>query len=248
MDKILVFTATYNEAGNIELLVDQIFRNLPEAHILVVDDGSPDGTGRILDRLSAANPALTVIHRARKLGLGSAHVLAMKHAIAHDYTKLVTMDADFSHNPKYLSDLLTAARDHDFVIGSRYVEGGKLDYGIVRQILSRTANLLTRLLLGIPLRETTTSYRCYGSDVLAKMPLDQIRSNGYSFFIECTYYVCRVASSPAEIPIHFENRLHGKSKISSGEIFKAVLTLLRLAWLNLLSSLGASRLATKTDT
>ena len=227
--KTLVFTATYNESGNIELLIEKIFENLPAAHILVVDDSSPDGTEKILDRLAERNSSLKVIHREGKMGLGSAHIVAMKYALQHQYEHLITMDADFSYDPKYLHELLAEGQENGFVIGSRYVAGGGLDYGFFRHVLSRTTNILSRELLGIPLRETTTSYRCFKLSLLGNLTIDKIHSDGYSFFIESLFFVSMVTDKLSEIPIHFEDRLHGKSKISSKEIYIAVLTLFRLA-------------------
>ncbi len=228
MEKILVFTATYNEAGNIEDLITEVFRYLPTADVLVVDDNSPDGTGEILNRISGENQRVKVIHRREKLGLGTAHICGMEYAIEHQYDALITMDADFSHLPEYLPTLLEHLKTRDFVIGSRYAEGGGLDYGVFRTLLSKTANLLARFLLGIRLRECTTSYRGFSRKLLLEFPRESIRSDGYSFFVEAVYHICRITSNVAEFPIRFELRRAGKSKISEKEILKAALTLFRL--------------------
>ena len=157
MPRILVFTATFDEVDNIEQLVQEIFQYLPGQEILVIDDSSPDGTGDLLDRLSADNPNIHVIHRPSKLGLGTAHLLAMKYAIHGGFDYLITMDADFSHHPKYLPTMVKLLEENDFVIGSRYAPGGRCDYGVVRVLVSRTANTLARVFLGIPTHEATTN-------------------------------------------------------------------------------------------
>ena len=231
MPGTLIFTATYNEALNIGDLVRLIHQHAPHADALVVDDNSPDGTGEILDQLREEFPMLTVHHRPGKMGLGSAHLLAFEYAIEHHYDQLITMDADFSHNPAYIPALIGKLQDVDFVIGSRYVDGGQLDYGFFRTVLSMTANRLTRLMLHIPLMETTTSFRAFRVDVLNRMNLDSVKSDGYSFFVESLFYLSLVTKNMTEIPIHFEDRRSGQSKISHQEIIKAVFTLFRLAWI-----------------
>ena len=228
MDKILVFTATYNEADNIEQLVRDILLSLPTAEILIVDDASPDGTGLLLDEISKTNPNLHALHRPRKLGLGTAHKLAMKYAIQQNFDILVTMDADFSHHPRYLPDIVAQLADHDFVIGSRYMPCGKSGYGFARTLLSRTANTLTRVLLRIPLHECTTSYRGFRVSLLRQLNLDTIRSNGYSFFVETLFYISLLTRQITEVPIYFEDRRAGKSKISHKEILKGFTSLLQL--------------------
>lgn len=231
MKEVLVFTATYNEADNIGSLVADVFAQLPACEMLVVDDNSPDGTGRILDELSAKNPRLHVIHRPGKNGLGTAHKLAMKYALEHEYGALITMDADFSHDPKYLPEIVRKLEGADFVIGSRYVAGGSCEYPPSRILLSRTANTLTRTLLGIPLHETTTSYRGFRRSLLERMNVDAIRSDGYSFFVESINQVARLTGGVgmAEFPIRFADRRAGSTKISKKEIWKGFTTLGRLA-------------------
>lgn len=229
MSKTLVFTATYNEAANIPALLAEIARHAPEADLLVLDDNSPDGTGRLLDELrNTTYPHLTVIHRAGKQGLGSAHIRAMEYAVENRYDVLVTMDADFSHHPKYLPDLLKLIETNDFVIGSRYMKGGGLGYGFGRTFISKTANGLARLLLAIKLRETTTSYRGFRRDLLQKLLARKIESNGYSFFFEVVYLVCQLTPRVAEFPIYFADRVAGESKISKQEIYRGVTTLFTL--------------------
>jgi dolichol-phosphate mannosyltransferase len=226
--RVLVFFPTYNEAGNVERLVRTIREVLPTASLIVVDDASPDGTGEILDRLAAEVGDFTVVHRPGKLGLGTAHKIAMIHARDQGFDALVTMDADFSHHPKYLPTMLELLRRADFVTGSRYLNGGQSDYGFGRAIISRTANFFAKAALGLPLEENTTMYRGFTLDLLKRLDIDAIRSEGYSFAVESLHQVSRVTRKLAEFPIHFENRAQGVSKISQAEIYKAVVTIQRL--------------------
>jgi dolichol-phosphate mannosyltransferase len=233
MKQVLVFTATYNEKENIASLIEDVFAALPQCDMLVVDDNSPDGTGRILDELKANQPHLYVIHRPSKSGVGTAHKLAIKYAKSEGYEALVTMDADFSHDPKYLPEMMRQLQHAEFVIGSRYAPGGSCEYPPSRVVLSRTANTLTRMLLSIPLRETTTSYRGFRRSLLLRMDIDAIHSDGYSYFIESIDQVCRITRSSgdriAEFPIRFVDRRAGTTKISKKEIWNGVSTLARLA-------------------
>jgi dolichol-phosphate mannosyltransferase len=232
---VLVFTATYNEADNIAALVEAVFGALPRCQVLVVDDNSPDGTGKILDELAGREPRLQVIHRPGKSGLGSAHKLAFKYAVDQGFDVLVTMDADFSHDPAALPEMMRQLEGAEFVIGSRYTAGGSSEQTLSRVILSRGANGLTRLLLGIPVREATTSYRGFRRSLLERLDVESIRSEGYSFFVESIFQVSRCAqrnghTAPmAEFPIRFADRRAGQTKISRKEIWKGMTTLARLA-------------------
>ena len=241
MEKILVFTATYNEAENVESLVTDVFEYLPESDVLVVDDASPDGTGRILNELSLNQKRLRVIHRPKKLGLGTAHKLAMKYAILNEYDVLVTMDADYSHHPKYLPTLVKLMRQNDFVIGSRFINGGGLSYGFLRRTLSTTANILARNVLKIPLKECTTSFRGFKVSLLKKMKLDLIQSEGYSFFVESIFYLIQQTKKINEFPIYFYDRKSGSSKISKTEIFNSVITLGKLFYKKLMPKMLAKQ-------
>jgi dolichol-phosphate mannosyltransferase len=239
--RTLIFTATYNEADNIKSLVFDCLAALPEAEMLVVDDNSPDGTSAILEELATQfDGRLKFICRPRKLGLGSAHKLAMKYALREGYDTLITMDADYSHHPKYLQSLVAELQKADFVIGSRYAQGGHCDYGFTRQLVSRSANTLARALLGIPLRETTTSFRGFKRSLLLQMPIDQIQAEGYAFFFESILHATRHAQKASEIPIHFEDRRAGTSKISKKEIVRAVSHLLRLFYSRLVGTIPAN--------
>jgi len=241
---VLVFTATYNEADNIASLVEAVFRALPGCEMLVVDDNSPDGTGKILDDLAAQAPRLHVIHRPGKSGLGSAHKLAFKYALEHGYDLLVTMDADFSHDPAALPEMMSKLERAEFVIGSRYTAGGRSEQTLSRVILSRGANGLTRVLLGIPVREATTSYRGFRRSLLARLDIDAIKSEGYSFFVESIFQVSRHArqdgdtQSMVEFPICFADRRKGVTKISRLEIWRGMTTLARLAARRILGAKG----------
>lgn len=235
ISKMLIFTATYNEKENITPLLEGIWESVPEADILVIDDRSPDGTGEVLDAIAQLNPKLKVRHRSGKLGVGSAHREAIGYARENRYDKLITMDADFSHDPKVIKDIIKALHQYEFVIGSRFVEGGKLDYSGFRRLISFGANLLSRYVLGITCRETTTSFRGFRASLLNRLPIHQVKAEGYSFFLECTFLVCRTTKSVLEIPIHFQDRRHGQSKISQSEIYKGLLTVLRLTFSRLFS-------------
>ena len=230
MARILAFTATYNEVDNIEELIRGIRQYVADADVLVVDDASPDGTGELLDRLAERESGLHVIHRPGKLGLGTAHILAMQYAIHNHYDILITMDADFSHNPQYMPTLLKLLEENDFVTGSRYMPGGHCDYGFIRTFVSKTANHLVRLLLSIPTHETTTSFRGFHVSLLRRMDLDSLRGEGYSFFMEAIFLVHRISRRMAEFPIHFEDRRAGTSKISKREIIKAMFNLGRVTF------------------
>lgn len=232
---VLVFTATYNELDNIATLVSECLTTLPAAHMLVVDDNSPDGTGVLLENMKQRwGERLHVIHRPRKLGLGTAHKLAMKYALVHGYESLITMDADYSHHPKYLPQMMDELNRADFVTASRYIAGGKCDYDWKRQLLSRCANMLARTILGIRLHETTTSYRGFGRKLLEKFPVDRIKAEGYAFFFESIFHATRIATKTGEFPIHFEDRRAGTSKISKREVYRSVVRLARLGLRRLL--------------
>ncbi len=227
-ERILIFTATYNERDNIEEFCDRVFSADGGLELLVVDDSSPDGTGRILDRIQEVEPRLRVLHRPRKLGLGTAHKLAMLYSILNGYDILVTMDSDFSHDPAYIPALLEELQRQDFVIGSRYMKGGESDYRGYRRLVSSLANWSARVLLGIPLHEFTTSFRAFRVEILKGLDLSRIRSQGYSFFLESLCRITRRGIRCGEVPIHFHDRKAGKSKIPRLEIIHGMQKLLGL--------------------
>lgn len=229
--KNTVIVPTYNELENLADLVDQILGLDINAHVIVVDDNSPDGTGELADELAAKDDRMSVVHRPGKLGLGTAYVAGFKQALVEGADRVVTMDADFSHNPRYIPALVSLMDHHDLGIGSRYVDGGGVtaDWGIHRKFLSWGANHFTRLMLGLRAHDCTAGFRCYRREVLQNIDLDCIFSNGYSFLIEMLFKCQSMGYSIGETPITFENRHHGSSKISQIEIYKAMYTVLRLA-------------------
>lgn len=231
--KTLVFTATYNEKENIRSLCEEIHSLYPDFDILVVDDNSPDGTGEIVEDLSLKIPCLKIIKRHSKLGLGTAHQLAMLYALYKGYNHLVTMDADLSHSPSDIGRLLDGLVNADFVIGSRYMPGGQCNYKGYRKYLSILANLSARLLLGIPLHEFTNSYRAFRVSVLTNLNYSKLQTRGYSFFIESIFRLNQINARISEIPITFRDRFNGESKIPKYEIYRGIYKLLKLSVLRL---------------
>jgi len=215
--KIVVVLPTYNEAENLPRLVSALFMFPLDINILVVDDNSPDGTGRIADELAVTNPGrVHVLHRAGKLGLRSAYIEGFAKAFELGADAIVQMDADFSHDPQVLNEMAQRIKDCDVVIGSRYVKGGSLDkrWPLWRKFLSGFGNTYARTILQFPLRDVTTGYRMWKRNALANMPLDRIRSNGYIFLVEMAYVAFLKEYDIVEVPIHFEDRRFGKSKMS----------------------------------
>jgi dolichol-phosphate mannosyltransferase len=226
-----IIIPTYNERENIKLLVEEILDLELGSQVIVVDDNSPDGTGELADELAAEHPGVQVIHRPGKLGLGTAHIAGMKRALAQDAALILTMDADFSHHPRYLPAMLAGLRSDDVVIGSRYVPGGgTLHCTMPRKALSRGANLFARTALDLEAGDGTAGFRGYRREVLESINLDEIVSNGYSFLIELLYRCQNKGWRVGEVPIVFENRQRGASKISRAEIFRAMQTVVRLGW------------------
>jgi glycosyltransferase involved in cell wall biosynthesis len=215
---------------NIVALVQQILALPIEVHVIIVDDNSPDGTGQAADELARQSPKVSVIHRAGKLGLGTAYIAGFKHGLAEGAERLITMDADFSHHPAYIPGLVALANHYHITIGSRYIpEGGVVNWGWQRRFLSWGANLFARTSLGLRARDCTAGFRCYHREVLLNIELDQLFSNGYSFLVEMIFKCQRKGFTVGEIPIIFVNRERGQSKISRREIYKAMYTVLRLA-------------------
>jgi dolichol-phosphate mannosyltransferase len=213
---------TYNEAENLEAMVGAVLPQLataaPESHrILVIDDGSPDGTGAIADRLAASHPEVEVLHRARKEGLGRAYLAGFKHALAGGAGRVVEMDADFSHDPADLPRLLAASdAGADLVLGSRYVAGGGVsDWGVGRRVISRGGCLYARAILGLRVRDLTGGFKCFRRNVLEALDLDAITSEGYVFQIETTYRAVQAGFGVDEVPIVFRERRAGSSKMTA---------------------------------
>jgi dolichol-phosphate mannosyltransferase len=229
MPLVLVTLCTYNERENLGALVPEIRRTLPDADVMVIDDGSPDGTGALADELSASEPRVRVLHRAGKLGLGSAILAGMRRAIADGYDFVINMDADFSHDPRHLPALVACMERADVAIGSRYVPGGGIEgWGPLRHFMSRGINWYARLLLGLSTRDNSGAYRCYRCSKLAQINLDRVRARGYAFQEEILFH-CRLAGCRfAETPIVFHDRRYGTSKINWRESAAALWIILRL--------------------
>jgi glycosyltransferase involved in cell wall biosynthesis len=226
---VLVVLPTYNEKENLEKVVDGV-RHLGH-DVLIVDDSSPDGTGELADRLAAADPSVRVLHRPRKLGLGSAYEDAFRIGLADGSSLFVEMDADGSHLPGNLDAIVAAARGSGgLAIGSRYIRGGEIvGWPPHRWMLSWAANVYCRMLLGLRTRDCTSGYRCYTRALLSQIGLDQIVSQGYSFQIEMVHRTKKLGYPVVEVPIRFEDRVAGASKVSRGEVRRALWTVLRLS-------------------
>jgi dolichol-phosphate mannosyltransferase len=232
MARTLVILATYNEAENLRPIVEAVLGlKLPDLGILVVDDNSPDGTGRIADELAGERSEVKVVHRRGKLGLGSAECGGMEFAMLQGYDYVVTMDADFSHNPKYLPELIARMDDCDLAIGSRYVPGGATEnWGAARRLMSWGANAFVRLLLGLKARDCSSGFKCYRVGTLCRIDLSQIVAKGYAFQEEMVYRFQLLDARIGEVPILFENRRRGTTKMSLREVFGLFTTVVRLRW------------------
>jgi dolichol-phosphate mannosyltransferase len=227
-NRSLVVLPTYNERDNLEQIVRQALACLPEAAVWIVDDNSPDGTGQIADRLAAGDPRIRVIHRPGKLGLGTAYVAAFQEALASDFDCLVQMDADFSHDPRYLPTLLHALRDADLVIGSRYIDGGGTqNWSRLRQAISRGGNWVARAGLGLKTRDATGGFRAIRRRTLEQLDYDDLGLRGYGFQIEVVYQVEQRGLRIKEVPIIFVERASGRSKMSKGIVWEAAVHILR---------------------
>jgi dolichol-phosphate mannosyltransferase len=231
--KALVIVPTYNERENVERLIGEILRQDPRLEVLVVDDNSPDGTGGIVDGLAAADSRVHVLHRARKLGLGTAYLAGFKWALAEPRFEYVfEMDADFSHDPGHLPTFLAAIESADVVLGSRYRFGKVtvVNWPISRLILSYAANIYARSVTGLQLYDSTGGFKCFRREVLAAIDLDAVKSNGYAFQIEMSFRAWKRGFRIAEIPIVFTDRTEGESKMSGQIVREAVWMVWRLRW------------------
>ncbi|GAA0807237.1 polyprenol monophosphomannose synthase [Spirilliplanes yamanashiensis] len=222
--RVVVIIPTYNEADNIRLITGRLRAAVPAVDVLIADDNSPDGTGAIADELAAADPRIHVLHRPGKQGLGAAYLHGFRWAKEHDYDAVVEMDADGSHAPEELHRLLDAARDADVVIGSRWVPGGKVvNWPLHREILSKGGSLYTRLALGVDLRDATAGYRVYRMNVLDKIDVQSVESQGYCFQIDLGWRSIKHGFRVTEVPVTFAEREHGASKMSSNIVREAFL-------------------------
>lgn len=222
-NRSIVVIPTYNEAENITRLLTEIHAVVPEMDVLVVDDNSPDGTGRIVSELGAKDARVRLLSRPGKLGLGTAYVAGFKDCLAHDYTVIVQMDCDFSHQPRYLADFMREIQDFDVVVGSRYIAGGATeDWPLSRKILSRGGNLYARTILGMKYADLTAGFKCWRRNVLEAIQLDVVGANGYAFQMEMTYRAFRQGFRIKEIPIVFPDRTMGQSKLGQGIFWESL--------------------------
>lgn len=222
-ERYLVILPTYNESMNLPQIVPAILDQDPRLEVLVVDDNSPDGTGELADQLAAAFARVHVLHRAAKEGLGKAYLAGFSWGLERGYDRLLEMDADFSHDPKFLPQMLAAADESDLVIGSRYKSGvNVINWPMSRLLLSYGANIYVRWVTGLPLTDATGGFKCFRREVLAALPLDRVRSNGYAFQIEMSFRAWRKKFRLTEIPIVFTDRVEGSSKMSKAIVREAV--------------------------
>jgi len=231
--KVLVIVPTYNERENLPRLVPAILEQGESFHVLVVDDNSPDGTGQIADELAANEPRIDVLHRDGKRGLGTAYVAGFKWALDQGFDYVFEMDADFSHDPKDLPRLLDGAMRGDCAVGSRWVEGGGTEnWSLIRTLISRGGSLYAKTILGVPVNDLTSGFKCFSAYVLRQLDLDSIHSNGYGFQVEVNYRCHRLGFRITEVPIRFIDRRVGKSKMSAWIVVEAA----KVVWKLRLSS------------
>ena len=221
--RALIIFPTYNERENIEKIVHAVLPLDPRIHVLIVDDNSPDGTGELADKLSKQQSNVFVLHREKKEGLGRAYIAGFKWAIAEGFDYIFEMDADFSHGPEYIRDFLREIQHHDLVIGSRYISGvNVINWPMSRLLLSYYANVYTRLVTGLPLRDATGGFKCFRREVLEAINLDDVTSTGYSFQIEMSMRAWKKGFKIKEIPIIFVDRVAGSSKMSKRIVREAI--------------------------
>ena len=233
-DKVLIIIPTYNERQNIALLLPQVRASVPAAHVLVVDDSSPDGTSQCVKEMARSMAGVFVLDRPKKEGLGRAYIGGFAWALARGYEYIFEMDADFSHDPKYLPDFLAAIAENDLVIGSRYISGvNVVNWPMSRLLLSYFGNVGARLVSGIPIRDCTGGFKCFRRGVLESIRLDRIGSSGYSFQVEMNYHVWRKGYRIREIPIVFTDRRRGESKMSTKIVREALVLLWKLRLMSL---------------
>ncbi len=222
-EKILIIIPTYNEAHNIENLIKEVFTHVRESHVLVVDDNSPDGTSEIVKNLKNMDKHVQLIKRQGKLGLRSAYQEGYRYALKNNFSTIIQMDGDFSHHPRYLPSLILTAKNADLVLGSRNVAGGSvIGWGFLRKLISRGGSFYAKSILHVPYHDLTGGFKCFKRHTLEAIDFESLKSNGYAFQIETTWRAHRKGLSIIEIPIVFENRTKGKSKMSAS-IFREAL-------------------------
>ncbi len=236
--KALVIIPTYNERENLTELLGQIFVLGLQVEVLIVDDNSPDGTGELADQMAAADPRVHVLHRPGKMGLGSAYVAGFRYALERDYEAIFEMDADFSHNPESLPVFLKELESADLVLGSRYLHGVTVvNWPLSRLILSYLANVYSRVITGMPIKDATGGYKCFRRQVLEAIDLSRVKSDGYGFQIEINFKAFRKGFRIKEIPILFVDRRAGESKMSRKIVWEAAYMVWRLRLLDLIGAL-----------
>ncbi len=233
-ERALVIVPTYNEIENVSRIVPRILEQDPRIEVLVVDDNSPDGTGKVADEMAATEPRIHVLHRAGKQGLGKAYLAGFEWALQHpsQFDYIFEMDADFSHDPSHLPEFLAAVKDADLVLGSRYRQGKVtvVNWPMTRLILSYAANIYARAITGLELGDATGGFKCFRRKVLEAIPLSQVKSNGYAFQIEMSFRAWKRGFKIVEIPIVFHDRTEGESKMSKGIVREAIIMVWRLRW------------------
>ncbi len=230
--KTIVVIPTYNEIENIEKLINTIFSIMPETDLLIVDDNSPDGTYKKVEEMKQNDNRIHLIVRPEKNGLGTAYIAGFKYALERDYDAIFEMDADFSHDPKDLPRLLKELDNYDLVIGSRYVTGvNVVNWPLRRLFLSYGANLYTRVLTGLPIKDATGGFKCFRADALRKIVLDKVKTNGYGFQIEMNYLLWKSGAKIKEIPIIFIDRRSGVSKMNKKIIYEAIFLVWKLKFM-----------------
>ncbi len=234
----LVIIPTYNEAANVEAVISMVLNTLDTLDVLIVDDNSPDGTGAIADAVALRQPRVHVLHRPGKLGLGTAYIAGFHYAVNRKYEYVFEMDADLSHDPAYIPDMLSAIEGADLVIGSRYLTGvNVINWPMHRLLLSYFANMYARIVTGIPVRDLTSGFKCFRRRVLEALDLDAVVSEGYAFQIEMTFRCRQQGFQVREIPIVFTDRMHGATKMDKRVVYEAVLLVWKLRVLALMNRL-----------
>ncbi len=237
-NQTLIIIPTYNEVDNVGRMIDTLFDLYPDISLMIIEDGSPDGTAAVVREKQKNQPNLHMIERSGKLGLGTAYIEGFKWALQRDYQFFIQMDCDFSHDPESVKDLLEAAQDNDLVIGSRYIGGIRIiNWPLRRLLLSNMASLYVRMITGIPVHDATTGFKCFRRKALKALDLDKIKSKGYIFLFEMTYRAWQKGFRIKEVPIILYERRDGQSKMGKGIIFEAVFSVIRLRILKMLGKL-----------
>jgi dolichol-phosphate mannosyltransferase len=236
--KTLIIVPTYNEIENLENVYGQITNAAKACHILIIDDGSPDGTGKLADKIAKKDKRVEVMHRAGKLGLGTAVTAGFHFALDRRYELILTIDADLSHNPSYIPQMISLMDEYDLVIGSRYIrDGGMVNWSLPRLLISLFTNYMLKKILGMEMKDCSGGFKCYTAELIRKINVDRVISPGYVFYVEILYRAVRAGARVKEIPIIFVNRRQGKSKLHIREVIGYAVSVFRLRWLTLIGRL-----------